>query len=287
MPAVVQRYYQLTKPGIIYGNVLTAAAGFLLAAKGHVDVWLLVATLLGTSLVIASACVFNNYIDRGIDHKMVRTKQRALVLGVISGRSALMYATVLGIIGFAIIIVYTNWLVFLVGLIAFVDYIVFYGLSKRRSVHGTIVGSISGAAPIVAGYVAVTHHFDLGALLLFLIMVAWQMPHFYAIALYRSEDYADAGIPVLPLKSGLRQTKVQIQVYIGLFIVANILLSLFGYTGWVYAVVMLLGGLAWFGRSFRPYTKPKSAAWGRQLFLFSLRVIMLLSLMLASNSFLP
>jgi protoheme IX farnesyltransferase len=285
--AKLQSYYRLTKPGIIYGNVLTAAAGFLLAAKGHVDFALLFFTLIGTSLIIASACVFNNYIDRGIDNKMERTKQRALVLGTISARRALIGATILGIVGFAIIIVHTNWLVTLVGLIAFVDYIVFYGLSKRRSVHGTVVGSISGAAPVVAGYVAVTNRFDVGALLLFLILVAWQMPHFYAIALYRAKDYAKAGIPVLPLKSGLRQTKLQIQLYIGLFIAANILLSVSGHAGLVYAVVMTLVGLAWLRRSWRPFTEATAETWGRQLFLFSLRVIMLLSLLLAIDWLLP
>src|SRR6266581_790040 len=96
----VKTYYRLTKPGIIYGNVLTATAGFLLASKGHVDFWRLVATIAGISLVIASACVFNNYIDRGIDKKMARTKKRALVRGIISPQTALIYAVALGLMGF-------------------------------------------------------------------------------------------------------------------------------------------------------------------------------------------
>src|SRR3954469_14907395 len=107
---------------------MTAVAGFLLGARGHVHFWLLLATVLGTSLVIASGCVFNNYIDRGIDKKMARTKKRALASGAISGRSALLYATVLGLLGFAVLMLYVNKLVVLIGVIGFVDYVVLYGI---------------------------------------------------------------------------------------------------------------------------------------------------------------
>jgi len=104
----VKAYYRLTKPGIIYGNAITALAGFLLASRGHIDIILGIATLLGISLVIASACVFNNYLDQGIDIKMARTKKRALVTGVIKGQAALVYAVILGIVGFTALAAYTN-----------------------------------------------------------------------------------------------------------------------------------------------------------------------------------
>jgi len=108
---VLKAYYQLTKPGIIYGNILTATAGFLFATKlRHIHIGLLLATLIGTALVIAAACVFNNYIDRGIDKKMARTKKRALVQGAIPARNALVYATVLVLAGFGVLIAKTNWL---------------------------------------------------------------------------------------------------------------------------------------------------------------------------------
>jgi len=96
-------YYELAKPGIVYGNIMTAAAGFLLAARHHVDLWLLLATLLGTSCIIGSACVFNNYIDRDIDKKMARTRKRSLANGLVSSRSALIYAVLLGCIGLVIL----------------------------------------------------------------------------------------------------------------------------------------------------------------------------------------
>jgi protoheme IX farnesyltransferase len=277
-----RKYYVLTKPGIIYGNVLTALAGFLLAAHWHIPVGLLLATLAGTSLVIASGCVFNNYLDRGIDNKMKRTQQRALVQGTVSGRSALIYATVLGILGFALILLFANVRVALVGLVGFIDYVVLYGYTKRQSVHGTIVGSISGAASVVAGYVAVTNRFDIGALLVFLLLVAWQMPHFYAIALYRSKDYGAAGIPVMPLKKGLAHTKTEIFVYIGLFVIVNILLTVYGYTGYVYLVVMTCISALWLAIGVRqPFSSSTAVVWGKQMFLYSLIVIVVLSFMLS------
>jgi heme o synthase len=103
-----RQYYTLTKPGIIYGNVMTAAGAFLLASKGHVDVWLGIATLVGIGLIIGSACVFNNYTDRDIDKKMARTKKRALAHGDIPTLHALVYGAVLGVIGFGLLAVYAN-----------------------------------------------------------------------------------------------------------------------------------------------------------------------------------
>jgi protoheme IX farnesyltransferase len=284
---LIKTYYRLTKPGIIYGNMLTAAAGFLLAAKGHIDGWLLLALLAGMSLIIASACVFNNYIDRGIDRKMARTKRRALVAGTVSGRNALIYAGGLGVIGFAVLGAYTNWLVFAIGVVAFVDYVVLYGIAKRRSVHGTLVGAISGSAPVVAGYCAVTDRFDDGALILFLILACWQMPHFYAIAMYRFKDYMAAGLPVLPVKRGLQAAKLQIILYVIAFIIACASLTLFGYTGYVYLVVVTLAGLSWLWLGLKGFRSADDKRWGRQMFLRSLIVILSLSIMLSVGSVLP
>jgi len=282
-----RRYYQLTKPGIIYGNLLTATAGFLLAANWHINVGLLLSLLGGTSLVIASACVFNNYLDRGIDRKMARTNQRALVSGRISGHHALVYATILGVVGVFLLASYTNTLTLSIGLIAFFDYIVLYGWSKRHSVHGTLVGSISGSAPIVAGYTAVTNRFDTGALLLFVILTCWQMPHFYAISLYRFKDYKTAGLPVLPVAKSVRDAQIQIVLYVIAFIVAVALLTAFGYTGYIYLVVMTGLGLAWLWRGLWGFKVKDSKSWGRQMFFFSLIVIVGLSVMVAVGGWLP
>jgi protoheme IX farnesyltransferase len=282
-------YYQLTKPGIIYGNLLTAAAGFLLASQWHIHYVLLLATLGGTALVIASACVFNNYIDRGIDRKMARTKERALVAGTICGRNALMYASILGICGFAVLALRTNRLTLIIGGVAFIVYIAAYGIAKRRSVHGTIIGSIAGAAPVVAGYCAVTDHFGAAAITLFCILVTWQMPHFYAIAMYRFNDYKSAGLPVLPVYKDIHATKIQMVLYIAIFIVALALLPTFTQVGYTYLIVTIGVSFFWLYKAVRGFSinEKDTALWARHMFLISLVVIMAVSLMLAVGPLLP
>lgn len=284
---MLKECYWLTKPGIIYGNALTAAGGFLLAAKWHIDLVLFLATIIGTCLVIASACVINNYIDRGIDQKMARTKGRALVTGKISGQWAIIYGVTLGMLGFTALIVWTNWLVVAIGLIAYIDYIVLYGVSKRISVHGTLVGSIAGAAPPVAGYCAVTGHFDLGAFIVFAIMVCWQMVHFYAIAIRRAKDYKAAKIPVLPLVKGVQATKIQMICYTIAFIAAVTSLGAFGYTGYTFVVVMAGLGLYWLYRGLKSFNITDNVLWAKQMFLFSLVVLLSFSVMMSIGSTLP
>jgi heme o synthase len=280
-------YYTLTKPGIIYGNMLTATGGFLFASRGIIDLGRLIATLLGIAFVIASACVFNNYVDRQIDQKMARTKKRALASGRISPKAALIYGTILGVIGFTALIAFTNLSVVLIGVVGFVSYLVLYGIGKRHSIHGTLVGSISGATPPVAGYVAVTGNFDTIALLLFVILVLWQMPHFYAIAMYRQDDYTAASIPVMPVKKGIEFTKLQIVCYIATFIVATSLLSVLGYAGFVYLLVMVSLGAAWLMLGLKGLQTEDSKMWARKMFFFSLIVITGFSFMIAIDTWLP
>lgn len=286
---MLKQYYWLTKPGIIYGNVINTLAGFFLASAvaWSFDGWLLVATVVGTSLVIGSGCVFNNYLDRSIDKKMARTKKRALPTGKISVRNALIFGAILGFIGFATLALFVNWLVVAIGAIGYIDYIVLYGYAKRKSVHGTLVGSISGSMPPVAGYCAVTGNFDMGALLLFLLLTAWQMPHFYSIAMYRHKDYKAAGIPVLPVVKGMYHTKIQILAYIVLFTASTLLLSVFGYTGYVYFAVMALLGLAWLRLAIKGFKAANDEAWARKMFGFSLVVTLTVAVMLPLGALLP
>lgn len=241
----------------------------------------------GLSLIIASACVFNNYTDRDIDSKMARTKTRALVSGAIPERNAIIYAAVLGIAGGAFLALYTNLLTLAVALTGFFFYVVVYGYFKRRSVYGTIIGSISGATPPVVGYCAVTNHFDVAALILFLILIAWQMPHFYAIAMYRRDDYAAAKIPVLPLKKGMRAAKVQILIYIMAFTAAAAALAVFSYAGYTYLIVAVLLGLTWLGFGLKDFNTSSDKRWGRKMFFVSLAAITALSIMISLNAWLP
>jgi protoheme IX farnesyltransferase len=280
-------YYQLAKPGIIYGNAITAIGGFFLASRGHVDLGLFVAMLVGLCLVIASGCVFNNYIDRDIDHRMARTKKRALVMGDISARNALVYATILGLLGAVILGLFTNLLTLILALLGFFFYVVVYSMIwKRRSVHGTVVGSISGAIPPVVGYCAVTNNFDVVAVILFLILVCWQMPHFYAIATYRQKEYAEADIPVLPVAKGIRTTKLQIVVYITVFIIAAMALAIYGRTGVIYVLVMATLSLAWLRLALQGFKTRDDTKWARKVFLFSLLLITAFSAVISLDAWL-
>ena len=242
---------------------------------------------MGISAVIASAGVFNNYIDRDIDQKMARTKKRALVRGAITGRNALIYASILGVSGELILEIYTNWLTALITLFGFVMYVVVYGIWKRRSTLGTIVGSVSGATPPVIGYCAVTGRLDGAALLLFLILVFWQMPHFFAIAMYRLKDYATAGIPVLPVKKGLLVTKIQMLLFTLGFALASVMLTTLGYTGRVYLGVALMIGISWTALCVRGFRVSDDSRWARQMFFFSLMALTLLCATISVDHFLP
>ncbi len=282
---MIKNYYTLTKPGIIYGNAITALGGFFLASSGVIDLSLLLATIVGLSLIIASSCVFNNYIDRDIDGHMDRTKWRALVQGTISVRHAIIFAVILGLLGTGILYFYTNTLALLAGLTGAFFYVVVYSLwTKRQTVYGTLVGSISGAVPPVVGYVAVTESLSAGAVILFLILCMWQMPHFYAITIYRYEDYVAAGVPVLPIVKGIHETKIHISLYIVGLMLAIYALYAYHYTGVVYLVIMGVLCVMWLIMSlmgFRHKDAVDDAAnkkWARGVFLFSLVIIMAFSL---------
>lgn len=266
-------YYLLTKPGIIFGNLVTFAAGFLLASKGVIDLWLFFAALIGLALIMASACVFNNYIDRNIDKKMERTRNRAIVLGLISGPHAILYGIVLGIFGFLILILYTNIVAICVAGIGFFVYVVLYSLWKSRTVYGTAIGSIAGAVPPVVGYCAVSNQFDLGALLLFAMMLLWQMPHFFSIALYHYDDYVKAKIPVLPIEKGILRTKIHMTLYITCFIITAMMLTYFNYTGYLYLAVTTSIGLAWLWLCLQGFHKTNNYLWSRNMFRLSLATI--------------
>jgi protoheme IX farnesyltransferase len=282
----IKAYYQLAKPGIVYGNLLTAAAGLLFASQENVNGWLLAGLLIGIGLVIGSACVLNNIIDRGIDKKMARTKKRALVTGEISLGAAYGYGIVLGLIGFTTLALFTNWLTVALGAIAMILYVIAYGIAKRKSVHGTLVGAIPGAIPLAAGYVAVTNSFDGAAWLLLLVLMVWQMPHFYSIAIYRRKEYAAANVPILSVKSGVDATKKQIFGYIILFIIATLLLTYFRYTGTIFAVAMIVIGFVWLFKAKQGFKVKDSDKWARGMFGFSLKVLLLLCLLLSVDAWL-
>ncbi|MGO4742945.1 heme o synthase [Serratia quinivorans] len=279
---MIKQYLQVTKPGIIFGNLISVVGGFLLASKGSIDYPLFLATLVGVSLVVASGCVFNNYIDRDIDKKMERTKNRVLVKGLIAPSVSLVYATALGIAGFALLYIGANPLAMWLAVMGFVVYVGVYSLyMKRHSVYGTLIGSLSGAAPPVIGYCAVTNEFDAGALILLAIFSLWQMPHSYAIAIFRFKDYQAANIPVLPVVKGISVAKNHITVYIVAFMVATLMLTLGGYAGYKYLIVAAAVSVWWLGMALRGYKTENDSVWARKLFVFSIVAITSLSVMMS------
>lgn len=286
---MIKQYLQVTKPGIIFGNLISVIGGFLLAAQGHIDYPLFFATLVGVSLVVASGCVFNNVIDRDIDKKMERTKNRVLVKGLISLKVTLVYASLLGIAGFALLYIAANPLAMWLAVMGFVVYVGVYSLyMKRHSVYGTLIGSLSGAAPPVIGYCAVSNQFDAGALILLLIFSLWQMPHSYAIAIFRFKDYQAANIPVLPVVKGISVAKHHITLYIVAFAVATLMLSLGGYAGYKYLIVAAAVSVWWLGMALSGYKNAiDDRVWARKLFVFSIVAITSLSVMMSVDSMAP
>jgi protoheme IX farnesyltransferase len=281
-------YLSLTKPGVLFGNALTAAAGFLLAARGNPDPVLFLSLVIGSTLVIASACVLNNYFDRDIDRVMARTKTRAVAAGIIPGRNAVIFGAILGVLGFLILDRYTNPLVVILGTIGFIDYLIFYAmLGKRKSMHGTLIGSISGAIPITAGYAAVSGTIDVGAVIVFLILFFWQMPEFYSIAIYRHDEYKKAGVPVISVVKGIAQTRLQILIYTVLFSISTLLLYTFGYVGLIYLIVIGILNLWWLWIGVQGFSAVDTNLWAKKMFRFSLVILLVFSALISLTGILP
>lgn len=274
----------ITKPGIIFGNIVTVCGGFFLASHTHFSLLLLLYTLLGMALIIASGCVLNNLFDHDIDRLMQRTQTRPTAQGLVSIPWALSYAIALGMLGFALLYFKTNLLTVCVAALGLFFYVLVYTLYfKRHSSLGTLIGAIAGAVPPVVGYCAVTNHFDLAALLLFLILFFWQMPHFYAIALYRLDDFKAAGLPILPLSKSISYTKKAMFAYTLAFTCVALMPTLLGYTGWVYFAVALILSLLWLYFCFQGFTTQEDRPWARKVFLFSILNITLLSLFMLNG----
>jgi len=278
-----RRYLSVTKPGIIMGNLISVAGGFLLASRGDINPWLMVATLIGLSLVVASGCAINNVIDRDIDIAMARTRTRVTVTGEMSAMAALCHGVVLGIIGFGLLIAYTTPAAGFFAAFGYFIYVGVYSLyMKRNSVYGTFIGSLSGAVPPVVGYCAVSGEFDMGALILLVMFSLWQMPHSYAIAIFRFKDYQAAGIPVLPVAQGIDKAKRHIVLYIAIYALVVMLLPISGYTGAAFMAVACITSFWWLLMALRGYRRNIDiSGWARQVFAFSIINITALSIAMA------
>lgn len=282
-----RHYVELTKPGIVLGNLLSITGGFLLASTGDVN-WLKGAlTAAGGACVIASACVLNNIVDSDIDSLMERTRDRVMVVKTIQLPSAIYFCFALLAAGLLFLQAGAETMLPVALMIA--GYLIYVGaytfFLKRNSIYGTLAGSVAGAMPPVAGYCAVSGHIDAAALSLLLMFSLWQMPHSYAIAMFRSSDYRAAAIPVFPLLRGGRATKIHIVIYILAFILATSMLAPLGYVGMTYIALTLSSGLYWLYLGLAGFTAKDDVKWARKLFVFSIVVMVVLNIAMSLEAF--
>ncbi len=238
-------YVSLTKPRIIVLLLVTALASMLIAAPGAVPPWVILITLIGGALSAGSANAVNCLLDRDIDAVMTRTRRRPLPARRVEPSFAFAFAAVLGVVAFVVLAVLVNLLSALLALGALLFYVLVYTIWLKRSTpQNIVIGGAAGAVPPLVGWAAATGRVELPALVLFLIIFLWTPPHFWALALYRHEDYATARIPMLPVVAGEEATRRQILIYSFLLVAATLLLYPLGAMGPVYGVSALaLGGV--------------------------------------------
>lgn len=239
-------YLALTKPRVIELLLVTTVPTMILAKQGIPDLWLVVATLIGGSLSAGSANAFNCYIDADIDKVMGRTKGRPLVTGELTKREALAFAWAVGVASVVWLWVFTNPLAALLSLAANAFYVLIYTLLlKRRTPQNIVWGGAAGAMPVLIGWAAVTNSVDWPAWILFLVIFLWTPPHYWPLSMKYRDDYAAAGVPMLPVVRNPQVVSIQIVLYSWALIVSSLLLIPVADMGWTYTIVASLSGL-WF-----------------------------------------
>lgn len=275
---VIQSYYQLTKPRIIPLLLITTAGSMWIAAKGEVDLLLLLVTLTGGTLAAASAQTINCVYDRDIDYDMERTRHRPIPSGKVQPRDALIFAIALATISFTLLAVFANLLAALLAFSGIVFYILVYThWLKRHTTQNIVVGGAAGAIPALVGWAAVTGTLSWSAWLIFAIVFLWTPPHFWALALMIRDDYAKVGIPMLPVVEGDMATVRQIWYYTLLTVVATgLLVYPLGASGILYAAIALILGGLFIYKSWRLLQNPEDRTVAKELFLYSISYMMLL-----------
>lgn len=242
----VWAYVALTKPRIIELLLITTVPAMVLAADAWPGAWLVLATLVGGSLSAGGANALNMYYDRDIDAIMRRTRARPLARHEVSPRAAQMFGFTLGIAGFVWLWVFTTLLAAVISTVALVFYVFVYTrLLKRATVQNIVIGGAAGAAPTLVGWAAVRGTVGVPAWVLFLVVFYWTPPHFWALALRYRDDYAAAGVPMLPVVVGVEATTRRMLLYTGLMVGVSLLLVPLGGMSWIYLIAAVaLGG--WF-----------------------------------------
>jgi len=244
MASITHQYLELTKPRVVALIVFTAIIGMFLAVPGMVPLQPLIAGTVGIWLAAASAAAINHLIDQRIDRLMARTSQRPLATGALTPMQVLVFAVVLGAASMAILIVLVNPLTALLTFASLIGYaIVYTAWLKRATPQNIVVGGIAGAAPPVLGWAAVTGHVHPYALLLCLIIFVWTPPHFWALAIFRRDDYSRAQVPMLPVTHGVEYTRQHVLYYTILLLIVTVLPYLTVMSGLFYlGGALVLGG---------------------------------------------
>ncbi|MFX4303323.1 heme o synthase [Alicyclobacillus tolerans] len=282
---VVQAYIATTKPKIQIMLLFTAATAMIVAHHGFPRWSLFINTLLGLVLATGGSASINMWFDRDIDAVMQRTSKRPIPLGRVPAHHVL----ILGLLLIAGSFVYLNLAVnpLTAGLAlggAFYYAVIYTMWLKRRTPQNIVIGGGAGAFPPLVGWAGVTGHLGLAAIIMFAIIFLWTPPHFWALALYKNEDYTKAGIPMMPVVKGARKTKIQSVVYAVLLIIASVLLAWTGQVGLVYAAVAGVVGIIFLGFVLRSYFEPDaSMVWAKRTFLCSLIYLPVVFVMMMLN----
>jgi protoheme IX farnesyltransferase len=265
----VREYLALTKPRITVMAVLVAAGAGLLA-PGAVGAGTLLAALLGIALAVGAANALNQHAEREGDALMERTRERPLPAGRLAPRAALLFGLALAGVGLPLLLLAVNALTAGLAALALVNYVAVYTPLKRRTTLSLQVGAVSGAMPALMGWTAVTGALDAAGLLLFAVLWLWQMPHFLAIALYRKEEYARAGIRIVPLERGDLVARRQCLAYATALLPLSLALVLWGGAGAAYAVVAVLVNAGFIAHGLQGLRPGAGHRWARGFFAASL-----------------
>jgi len=243
--AVVRDYVALTKPRIIVLLEVTAVAAMVMAARGWPGGWRVLVTLAGGALAAGGANTINMWFDRDIDRTMQRTCGRPIASGRIGATAALGFGVGLGVAGFAVLALFANLLAAVLATSALLFYVLVYTMYlKRSTIQNIVIGGAAGAVPPLVGWAAVTGRLDVPALFLFAVIFYWTPPHFWALSLLMERDYTRAGVPMLPVVVGSRDTRIHIVLWTVILLIVTVLPFLAHSFGWVYlAGAMLLNGV--------------------------------------------
>ncbi len=280
-------YLALCKPKIISLIVFTAVVGMFLSTPGMIPLSILIFGALGIGLAAASAAAINHVVDYKIDSIMARTMRRPLPQGSVSTQKAILFAFLLGAFSMIILTYFVNTLTAILTAVSLIGYGFIYSMYlKRATPQNIVIGGAAGAAPPVLGWTAVTGSLDPNSLLLFLIIFVWTPPHFWALAIYRCEDYANADIPMLPVTHGVAFTRLQILLYTILLCV----ITLMPYMTYMSGLLYLCGTLglnAWFLYYVIKMQKDHRPALSMQVFSNSIIYLMILFTLLLVDHYVP